>query len=106
MMARVMWTPFAEKSLDQIYDFIAIQQQNPSGAIHVLREIERKCDLYAGQPEMGDRRHELADDLRCFPVGDFVVFYRPQTQGIGIVLVIHGARDIPEVARRLFLNHN
>jgi toxin ParE1/3/4 len=105
-MARVTWTPTAEKSLDQIYDFIAIQQQNPSGAIHVLREIERKCDLYADQPEMGDRRHELVDDLRCFPVGDFVVFYRPQTEGIVVVLVIHGARDIPEVARRLFLNHN
>ena len=55
---------------------------------------------------MGDRRHELADDLRCFPVGDFVVFYRPQKEGIVVVLVIHGARDIPEVARRLFLNHN
>ena len=105
-MASVTRTPAAEKSLDQIYDFIAIQQQNPDGAVRVLREIERKCDLYANQPEMGDRRHELSDDLRCFPVGNFVVFYRPQTQGIVVVLVIHGARDIPDVTRHLFPDHD
>jgi toxin ParE1/3/4 len=36
----------------------------------------------------------LSEGLRSFPVGDYLVFYREADQGIEIVRVLHGSRDI------------
>lgn len=43
---------------------------------------------------MGRDRNELAKDLRSFPLGRYVIFYMPDTNGITVVRVIHSARDI------------
>jgi toxin ParE1/3/4 len=32
--------------------------------------------------------------LRSFPVGNYVIFYREVSEGIEIIRVLHGARDI------------
>jgi plasmid stabilization system protein ParE len=39
-----------------------------------LRRIDEKLDLYLQHPGMGRARDELADGLRSFPVGNYVVF--------------------------------
>jgi len=49
----------------------------------------------AAMPEMGRRREELAMHLRSFPVGRYIIFYRSMQEGIEIVRVLHGARDLP-----------
>lgn len=43
---------------------------------------------------MGRLRGELATGLRSFPVGRYVIFYRALSNGIEIVRVLHGARDL------------
>jgi len=48
---------------------------------------------------MGRLRDELADGLRSFPVGRYVIFYRPIPKGIEIVRVLHGARDLDAIFR-------
>jgi toxin ParE1/3/4 len=47
---------------------------------------------------MGRAREELASELRSFPVRRYVVFYRPLVDGIEVVRVLHGARDVTEIA--------
>jgi len=51
---------------------------------------------------MGDPRPDLGENIRCFPVGNYVVIYRPLGDGIIVLLVIHGAMDIPTAFRELF----
>ena len=51
---------------------------------------------------MGDPRPDLGENIRCFPVGNYVVIYRPLGDGIIVVLVIHGTLDIPTAFRELF----
>jgi plasmid stabilization system protein ParE len=43
---------------------------------------------------LGRARLELAPNLRSLLVGDYVMFYRPIDDGIEVVRVLHGARDI------------
>ena len=43
---------------------------------------------------MGRSRPELAASVHSFPVARYVVFYRPAADGIEVVRVLHGARDI------------
>jgi len=101
-MARVLRTDQARVDLKSIGQHIAEQSQSRDIALSFLDRIEEKCELYATQPLMGEARPDLADDLHCFPVADYIVFYRPLVDGILVLTVVHGARDIPAVFRYLF----
>jgi toxin ParE1/3/4 len=74
-----------------------IAEENPAAADRWLDLIETKCRLLAQAPELGRRREDLAPDLRGFPVGNFVIFYRPIADGIQVIRVLHGARDLPAI---------
>jgi plasmid stabilization system protein ParE len=74
--------------------------QSLASANRVLDAIEQKLQILARHPEMGQLRHDLHSNLRCFPVGkyDYVIFYRPLDYGIEVVRV-HSSRDTPRVFR-------
>ena len=105
-MPRVERTHEAEQNLDDIFDYIGRQNHSPAAAAKVLRTIIEKCQIYAGQPLMGDRRPDLGESIRCFPVDSYVVFYEPLADGIRVMAIVHGARDIPALFRRVFGNES
>ena len=39
-------------------------------------------------------RGDLLKNLRSFPVGNYVIFYVPISDGIEVVRVMHGRQDI------------
>jgi toxin ParE1/3/4 len=43
---------------------------------------------------MGANRDRLGSGLRSFPVGNYLVFYRTVPDGIELVRLLHGARDL------------
>ena len=49
--------------------------------------------MLARSPYLGRSREELAPRLRSFPVGDYLIFYRPTKTGIVVVRVLSGYRD-------------
>jgi toxin ParE1/3/4 len=50
--------------------------------------------LLAGQPRLGRLRPELATNLRSFPIGNSLIFYRPTQEGIEVARGLPGARNI------------
>ena len=48
-------------------------------------------------PGIGRPRAELQADLRSFPVGRYVLFYRPIKGGIEVARVLHGMRDLDRI---------
>lgn len=74
-----------------------IAAENPRAADRVIDAIHEKSELLATAPELGRSREELAPRLRSFPVGPYVIFYRPVLDGIEVARVLHGARDIPSL---------
>jgi toxin ParE1/3/4 len=44
---------------------------------------------------MGRARHGLLVNLHSFAVRNYVIFYQPIPDGIEVLRVLHGARDIP-----------
>ncbi len=81
--------------MDLVEIAVHLYRQNPVAADRVLDRIEKKCRSISDFPEMGRRREELGKGLRSFPVGKYVIFYRPRADGIEIIRVLHGARDLP-----------
>jgi toxin ParE1/3/4 len=63
-------------------------------ADRIIEMLERQVMSLALMPAMGRPEPELAANLRSFPVGRFLIFYRPVKTGIELVRVLHSARDI------------
>jgi len=85
----------ARFDLDEIWFYIA--QDNPDAADGFIQLFVSRFPKLAAFPQIGRQRSELADRLRSFPVGRYVIFYRPLENGIEIVRVLHGARDLPPI---------
>lgn len=89
----------AEKDLDSIWDYIAIRSL--SAADRMIDRIVDRFTMLADHPLMGEVRDELLRGLRCFTVGNYVIFYRSieiaQTS-VEIVRVLHGARDVERIS--------
>ena len=95
MAKRVALSPQAEIDLLDIASYIAAE--NLGAADEFAHEIDDKFSLLSTQPEMGRRRPELSRELRSFSVKSYVIFYDPTPDGIFVVRVLHGARDIENV---------
>jgi toxin ParE1/3/4 len=55
---------------------------------------------------MGICRPDLAPHVKTFPVENYIIIYRPQPDGIKVLTVIHGSRDIPVIFRDLMFPSN
>ena len=90
-MARARFTSLAELDLNEIWLFVA--GQSVDSADRLQDRVLAICQSLAEQPGMGEARPDLKDGLRVFPVGNYIIFYRPEPDGIEVVRVLHGARD-------------
>ena len=86
-------SPEARADLDEIWLYIA--QDNLEAADKYIRAIVSRFPMLASMPLIGRERSELSPALRSFVVGHHVIFYRPFDNGIEIVRVLDGVRDLP-----------
>ncbi len=94
-MASYIVTPNAEKDIDEILLFIAAD--NVDAAIAFNERLISRFELLADNAKIGRERPELKQDLRSFPEGNYLVFYREWSGIVAIVRVLHGARDLDEI---------
>jgi len=92
-MGIVHRTSQSEEDLIEIWLYIA--QDNPAAADRVLDDIEQCFIMLANIPQMGRYRPDIAPELRYFISGRYLILYRTLNDGVRIVRVIHGAKDLP-----------
>ena len=102
-MNRVVRRPQAKRDLIQIGRYIA--QDSVSSAVRFLRSARSDMRKLAEMPGM-DARRDFEDarlaELRSWPIGGFrnyLIFYLPLSDGIEVVRVLHGARDLERIFR-------
>ncbi len=96
-MGVVRRTATSRKDYAAVWAYVA-ENATPATADGVVRQLDDRARFLSDNPGAGTARPELRPRLRSFPVGKYLLFYRPVRGGIELVRVIHGARDI----RRLF----
>lgn len=92
-MSQFIVSEAAEEDLTDIWLYVA-QQRSIRTADRLTARVIGKFPSLALHPGMGRRREELGVGIRSFPVGNYVIFYKPTEDGISILRVLHGARDI------------
>lgn len=98
-MAKITRSRRAKSDVLSIGRYIAEQSQSRATAYRFLDRIDEKIKFLARHPMAGEARPDLAANVRMFPVGNYVIFYRPADDGIEVLRVLHGSRDIPRIFR-------
>jgi toxin ParE1/3/4 len=94
-MARVDRFRRAEEDLLAIAEYIA--RDSPMAAARWLEQVEKKLELLATHPLLGEAVDHLHPNLRRFTHGSYLIYYEPQPLGITLVRVLHGARRIEDL---------
>ena len=93
--------PLARVDMEEIIDWL--KSQNPPLAGDFLDELEACLSRLAEFPERGAPRtwrHPMLEGVRMIPLPRFtryLVFYRCSTDGVEVIRVLHGSRDIEAV---------
>ena len=92
MTKRYTLSAQARQDLKDIKNYIA--RDNLDRAAAFIKSIADRFQKLADFPGMGSSYEELAPTLRGFPVGNYVIFYRPSKTGVAIERILSGYRDL------------
>jgi toxin ParE1/3/4 len=96
-MSRPSFSPSSRQDLLDILEHIA--RDKPGAATAFVQKLENECCLLARNPGLGSVLADLLPDLRCWSVGNYVIYFFPAADGIEVARVLHGARDVGKLIR-------
>jgi toxin ParE1/3/4 len=102
MKRRVIIRDVAEAEIDQIARYL-VQQGSLSIGLRFYDAVDNSCRLLAPMPRLGKQRIAIDPSLaglRSWSVKGFrkyLIFYLPLKDGIEVLHVMHGSRDLPRV---------
>src|SRR5438477_7836043 len=99
-MKRYRVSPAARDDLKQIARYLSVERQSLEGAKRLRELFLDAFRLLAREPLIGQACPEFGPNMRIWAVRSYVVLYQPQKDGVDIVQVAHGARDLPAIVRR------
>jgi toxin ParE1/3/4 len=88
-----------QAEIDIVEALTYVVDRHPAGARRLRLELLETMRRLNDMPMMGSHRIGTAQDLRCFPLGSYLIFYRPTPDGIVVVRVLHAARNWSEAMR-------
>ena len=97
-MSRVRLRPQAELDILEIWTYIA--EDNFAAADRWVDALNDSFALWATQPALGRPRDEVDAGLRRLACGRYVVFYETLADGIDVIRVLHGSRDVDQAFNR------
>jgi toxin ParE1/3/4 len=90
-MSSFRLSPRARADLREIAAYIS--QFNADAAIRLVSRLKAVCrDTLATAPELGTRCDEYLPGMRCFSVGNYVIFFRDRNP-VEVLRIVHGKRD-------------
>jgi toxin ParE1/3/4 len=91
MKRRILSQP-AIKDLEEIIDYFS--SRNIEAGERFINEFEKKCKYLANFPNMGRSYDDIKPSIRGLPLADRIIFYRIIDDGIEIIRVFSGYRDL------------
>jgi toxin ParE1/3/4 len=82
----------AQHDLDVIFLYWA-ERTGLTIADRVIDGIVERFRLLGEFPEAGRSSDDIAPGVRCFPVGQYLIYYRRARKNTDILHIFHGARE-------------
>jgi len=93
--------PEAEAELDNIWYYVAKDNGSIEIADRLIDSIPRASTFWpVFRTSDASRDEDLRTGLRSFPVGEYVIIYRPEGEDALILHVLRGGRDIEALLRQ------
>lgn len=96
MIYSIYYAPEAVRDLDQIWEYISEDLQNPNAAESTINGITGAIDNLSHFPKMGAALSSIVpieSDYRFIHYGKYIVFYRVQTNNVYIDRILYGKRN-------------
>ncbi len=94
-MRRLVYLAAAERDLLSILEYIARESSSAAIGRTFTERLQGQCAKLASLPgTLGRARPELRPDLRSFPFGNYVIFFRYRDDTLEVVNVLERHRDI------------
>jgi toxin ParE1/3/4 len=94
-VGKVRYTRRAREDLLEIWEWIA--SENPTAADRVYDLIEARCHSLRDHPQLGRERPEIGEGARSLVIERWVAFYRVVENGVQVVRIVDGARDLTKL---------
>jgi addiction module RelE/StbE family toxin len=91
---RIEWSQVALADIEDLYDYIA--RDVPFYAEQFVGRVMESVERLAEHPRLGRRVPEAQDrdDIRELTFHDYRILYLVHAEGVFILTVIHGSRDL------------
>ena len=96
-MPSAHWAPKAENDLEDILYYIRVTDGHPLTAERIGHEIVETAMRQATMPASGSRHLATPVEWRYIRHKRWLIFYQPHADGIEIMRVVDGVRDLPRV---------
>jgi toxin ParE1/3/4 len=95
--------PLAASDLEEIVRYL--DQNSESAGDRFLQEFARASEMLAEMPRLGTarRKHGRLKGVRSWPLtsfGPYLIFYFPLNDGIEVLRIFHGARNVERELRK------
>ncbi len=94
MKLQLIITSQADEDMHEVWLYILPKNMRSADAI-----VDRFNALFltlCDQPFMGRARPEFGEDIRSFPMKNYIILYRPTPTTIEIIRVLNAALDVDE----------
>ncbi len=82
----------ADRDLLNIHSYIA--ERNPAAAVALAHEFKEKLTSLSRFPSIGRDRSNLVKGIRSVVAGNYIIFYRIDSDQVTIMRFLDGRRDI------------
>ncbi len=93
-------SPQAIRDLEEIIDYF--KEKNVEAGDRLLNEFTKKCRYLTQFPLIGRSYSQIRSYLRGIPMQNYIIFYRVIDDGLEIMRVIRGDRNLEAMSEENF----
>ena len=95
-MNRAIWSPQAESEFEEIIYYIRERDGRPETASRIAWEIALSVESYSTPTSRGHTHPDAPEGWYYFRHKRWLIFYQPISDGIEVMRIIDGSRDLPQ----------
>ncbi len=96
-MLQLIRSAHSEKDLIAIWQYVATEAKNPTAADRLLRLIDRRIEMLASNPYLGEQQPRFGERTRRLIVGNYLVYYDVLEDAVHVLRIYHASRNIEKL---------